>query len=167
MLIVYIVFSLILVAILSVVVYKTFKAVKEAELWNTKSFLINGFSIQVQYERKHDTPILLNAIGTALQCLAEVYSPSDMKATLDGVTVLVSPTNTWIQVNTGIQVGGESYLNLKLVKVDTNLTSLAHEFAHIIEGGVNRIQVNESHGDWPSRGVFAAIDKYQSLLKKG
>lgn len=159
----YVLVGVVLAVGLSVAIYGTVASIRAARRWLSVPRNINGATII--FRVLADTPELRRALDLALTCLAEVYPLDTMQLTLNDMAIAVMPTESWAQPETGIMVGGEALVSLRTVRVNKSLSSLAHEMAHLIEAGPARMQVNESHGDWAARGVFAAIDKYQALLE--
>lgn len=106
---------------------------------------------------------LRRALELALMKLQRVWPAERLNAVLCNVHIAVMEQPTWLN-GSGVKVAGEAIPSVCAVAVGSDLKALAHELAHLMESGLARIIVDESHAGWTAQGIQAAVDAYEAEL---
>jgi hypothetical protein len=133
------------------------RARKEAARWKPLPGLQNKvrFSEGVVLDSSYVAARYLMAVDA----LSTVWGAERVVGALGAWNISVLPFETWKNY-LGQTVAGETFLDAGYCAVGPSLDALAHELAHVCEDRIEG-RTDYSHASWTSRGIYAAISKYE------
>lgn len=109
--------------------------------------------------------MMREAVERAYEALSRVWPRPELAKAFTGAQVQVVSALKWqapvcdAQGCRTTNVAGQSYVEMGLVMVGSDLAGLAHELAHLAEYKIDRA-VDYDHATWGERGIAKAVESY-------